>query len=197
MVALTAQLHIEITFHGPFRIATGQARDGVAVTVNRADPLPASSLKGLMRASARDLFPGRPELIGAVFGASGQASPWHWDSAELTAPPHVEQRARIAIAPETGAVREDFFRLGEEIWATTAALRITQRLPLDAATRTRHTTVLACAAAGVHALGADRRRGWGWVDLRPVSPPLDEDMLTTLNDLTSNPSERPSGGADA
>lgn len=194
---MTTGLHIEITFHGPFHIATGQARDGVLATVDRLAPLPATSLKGLMRASARRLLPYRSDLVAEVFGASGRTSPWHWDNVELADPWHVQQRARIGIDPQTGAARTDFLVVGEEIWAESAELWITERLPLDEATRARHTTVLACAAAGVHGLGSDRRRGWGWVDLRPLDPPLDDGMLAALDELVDDSPARSGGGAHA
>ena len=181
-------MRIEITFHGPFRVETGSARDGIAATVDRDELVPASSVKGVMRASAKALLPSRLELVDDVFGDATEngprrASPWHWSAAVFDTEPAYEHRARIAIDPTTGAARPEFFFLGEEVWATAATVDITQHRRLDPDTRDRHLTVLACSAAGVHALGADRRRGLGWVSVRPVDPPLDEAMLAKLEDL--------------
>lgn len=193
-------MKVEITFHGPFRVETGSTRDGLAATVDRSDLLPASSLKGLMRASAGLLLPHRDDLIIEVFGgrtASGRrvASPWHWESADLD-PRRVEfdRRARIAIDPRTGAGQPGFLLFGEEVWARTTWFDITRRLPLNGA-EPRHRAVLAAAAAGVHALGADRRRGLGWVTFRPVDPPLDDALLAVFETLRSESAS--TGGPDA
>ena len=193
-------MKVEIIFHGPFRISTGSTRDGVAATVDHHDPIPASSLKGLMRASAALLLPRQTDLVDEVFGHGGpsgrrHASPWHWGSATADHPVY-EQRARLAIDPATGAGRPGYLFLGEEVWARSATFEITRHRPLDADILARHHAVLACAAAGVHALGSDRRRGLGWVTLRPTDPALDEELLATFEAL--GPGSTPArGGQDA
>lgn len=196
-------MRFEITFHGPFRVETGSTRAGVAATVNWDDLLPASSLKGLMRASARQLLSGHPALIDEVFGGSGSsgrhhASPWHWDSARFgDEQVRRDQRARVSIDPDTGAGRPGFLFLGEEVWVDgPASFEVIQHRPLDPAVRARHQAVLAAAAAGVHALGSDRRRGLGWVTVRPVDPPLDDDLLAAFEAL-AGVATTVQGGPDA
>lgn len=248
------RLRVDITFHGPFRVGTGTAADGVTGGVDPADLLPASTLKGLMRASAARLLPGRPDLVEQVFGmrpadpptgpedsprapraARGfdAGSPWHWSSASVQPPPspslddtddtdetdgsgpeadpsadsraagpgstgdparsplpggsgvQVTPRARIAIDAASGAARRDFLAVDHEVWARSATFVITQTGHLTPAQIRVHQVVLACAAAGVHALGADRRRGRGWVTLRPRNPAVDDALLDQLISLRS------------
>jgi CRISPR/Cas system CSM-associated protein Csm3 (group 7 of RAMP superfamily) len=192
-----------ITFHGPFRVATGVPVEGLNVPVDREDLLPASSLKGVMRAAALQVLPGRIDLVEEVFGhradASGPGvdgaddaqarnpaghghgpSPWHWSSADFGGTALIRPRARIAIDAASGTARKDHLMLGEEVWARTADFHITQRVPLTPDTLRRHQVILACAAAAVHALGADRRRGHGWVTFTPEDPRLDDTVFDEL-----------------
>ena len=50
------KLEFTITFYAPFRVATGVAARGIDAPVDSNHPLPASSLKGVMRAAARDVL---------------------------------------------------------------------------------------------------------------------------------------------
>lgn len=159
---------VTIQFHGPFRVATGTPRPGLNNVVDHDVPLPASSLKGVMRQSARIL--GVPvTLADAVFGTARIPSPWAWSNAVVEEVEHTV-RARVAIDPETGAARTDFLAFGEEAWAPAATFEITRTGYLDPDTVENHLAVLACAAAGAHALGADRRRGLGWVSMTTAEP---------------------------
>jgi CRISPR/Cas system CSM-associated protein Csm3 (group 7 of RAMP superfamily) len=178
-------MQVRIDFHGPFRVSTGRAAAGVNDTVDDLDLLPASSLKGVMRASAALLLPGRQELLDAVFGAAGRPSPWHWSGAAVQDVPVVAQRARIAIDPDTGAARRNHLLVAQEVWARSARFSVTRTGPLTAEDERTHLTVLACAAAGVHALGADRRRGLGWVTCTPLDPQVDDELLAQFEDLRS------------
>lgn len=227
-------IKVTVLFHGPFRVATGVATPGTDETVNREDLLPASSLKGLMRASAVRLLPHRPELIHRTFGlrrrvgprtpTEGQewaddaatsasplavaradddwdgSSPWHWSAADLGGV-RILPRARIAVDPRSGAARRDFLAIGEEVWAGRGEFVITRTGHLDSHTRDIHRTVLACAAAGVHGLGGDRRRGLGWVTFRPEEPKVDDVLLRWFAELrtgadTRGDSRAPKGKAN-
>ncbi|MGW1144460.1 RAMP superfamily CRISPR-associated protein [Streptomyces sp. NPDC002454] len=181
-----------ITFHGPFRIATGRGRPGINAVVDPDDLLPASSLKGLMRDSAERLLPAAPGLVTAVFGGPQHPGAWGWDPVEFTggagSGPVVVTRAHVALDEETGTARHDHLRYAEEVWARTAEFSVTQYAPLPgtdgpALTVADHRTVLACAAAGVHALGAGRRRGLGWVRFTPEEPTVDEALLARFGTL--------------
>lgn len=187
-------MKVKIIFHGPFRVATGTSRDWLDDAVDHGDLLPASSLKGVMRAAAGQLLPGHPALVDEVFGGRPRidgtssrplSSPWHWTGADFGAGPPVRARARVTIDPETHTARHNHLVFGEEVWATGATFDITRLHPLAAADLRTHHVVLACAAAAVHALGADRRRGLGWVTLAPSDPGLDDQLLAELDTLRS------------
>ncbi|MGW2476580.1 RAMP superfamily CRISPR-associated protein [Streptomyces sp. NPDC001665] len=175
-------VRVHIAFHGPFRVATGRAHEGTDLTVNRADLIPASSIKGLLRASAAQLLPGRHDLLGAVFGTAITPTPWHWGQVRFNDTPEVVPRARVSLDPDTGAARNNHLLLGEEVWATTAELTISRQGHVPADQLADHRTVLACAAAGVHTLGGDRRRGLGWVTCTP-HPAVDEALLARFEEL--------------
>ncbi|WP_416976973.1 RAMP superfamily CRISPR-associated protein [Streptomyces sp. T028] len=185
-----------ITFHGPFRVATGTGRPGIDAAVDRDNLLPASTLKGIMRDSAERLLPGLPRLVEAVFGGPRHPTPWGWEAARFPqagsgGEPVVVTRARVRLDEDSGAALRDHLLYAEDVWAHSAEFTITQHGPLpDTAEsdgvlleRDDHLAVLACAAAGVHSLGADRRRGLGWVRCEPADPDVDERLISRFTAL--------------
>ncbi|MDQ1248256.1 MAG: hypothetical protein QG597_2628 [Actinomycetota bacterium] len=119
-------LDLDLVLHTPVHVGTGVSRLGVHETLDRRVPVPASSVKGVMRAAAVDLLTagrdpyraaaetapepddehGRagdvadehPPLVRAVFGDRGAASPWHWsDPAPVSARPGDEVEHRTRI----------------------------------------------------------------------------------------------------
>ncbi|MEU3136982.1 RAMP superfamily CRISPR-associated protein [Streptomyces sp. NPDC006854] len=209
-------MRVTIDFHGPFRVATGMGRPGIDAAVDRDNLLPAATLKGLMRDSAERLLPGLPHLVEAVFGGPRHPTPWGWEAARFPPGPRpqspgaphddgqaedrprgqpvVTTRARVRLDEDTGAALRDHLLYGEEVWAHSAEFTVTQHGPLldtggPRLDRNGHLTVLACAAAGVHSLGADRRRGLGWVHCTPADPRVDEELIrhfTALADQWRN-----------
>ncbi|WFE38078.1 RAMP superfamily CRISPR-associated protein [Micromonospora sp. WMMD998] len=202
-------LTFEITFHGPFRVATGRAGDGTDSVIDRDVPLPASSIKGVMRSAARDLLTLPPHLVEAVFGTAWQPSPWSWSDATLTgdrragnADPgdeggdgveqlRVRTRARIQISEATHTVVDGALAVGEEILARRAVFTVRRNGPITAADLPRHEAVLTAAARAVTALGGDRRRGLGWVSITPLHPAWTAASADHLTDLLHS-SEEPS-----
>lgn len=179
------QLVVRIEFHGPFRVGTGLTRLGVAA-VDDDNPLPSASLKGLMRASARRLLPDGGPMIDRVFGATRRPSPWYWSDAVFPPDGVIRKpRARIAIDTELGIAQENHLLVADEHWARTAEFAVTKAAPLSPDETDEHLTVLACAAAGVHSLGGDRRRGLGWVTCTPLAPRLDDALLARFEALRS------------
>ncbi|MFC8797288.1 RAMP superfamily CRISPR-associated protein [Promicromonospora sp. NPDC057138] len=170
---------VTITFHGPFRVVTADGRPGINDAVDPDELLPASALKGVMRQAADVLFPQQTTLTEAVFGTPRTASPWAWGPVEFATTPCISVRARGSIDPETGTAKDDHLMFADEVWATTASFEISRTAYLERDTTGRHEALLVCASAGVHALGADRRRGLGWVTLTP-SVPVTEDLLDLL-----------------
>jgi CRISPR/Cas system CSM-associated protein Csm3 (group 7 of RAMP superfamily) len=166
-------LGFTVTFHSPFRVGAAYGRDGIDVAVDLADPLPADSLKGVMRAAAADLLGGKHLMIREVFGTTAKASPWAWSPAK---PPDrdwqkgdLSLRHRVKIDGETSSALKDHLVLGEQAWIPAARFEVSRTGFLDAKTLTEddHVLVLRCAAGGVQGLGAWRRRGLGWVGITP------------------------------
>ncbi|MFI1334559.1 RAMP superfamily CRISPR-associated protein [Streptomyces sp. NPDC020845] len=190
---------VTIHFHGPFRIGTGDSRPGLGATVDRTELVPTTSLKGVMRASAeRLLLPKRPDVVRAVFGAPRQPSPWHWGPVEFAggpAEPGISSRARVELDPQTGTAIPSHLVVAEEVTVPSATARFAVErfdvLPagLDEST---HLAVLACAAAGVHELGAGRSRGLGWISCTTADPTVDDETLDVLEGLLAQPT--PEGG---
>jgi hypothetical protein len=110
-------------------------------------------------------------------------SPWAWTSAVPSGGQWTfSHRHRVAIDAMTHAARKDMLALGEQAWVLphdkstppgTARFEVhrTRQIPsadgLDGFEEADHVVLLRCAAAGVHALGAWRRRGLGWVHVAP------------------------------
>jgi len=164
-------VEFEIVFHGPFRVGTGWAGRGADITVDPAAPLKASSLKGLMRASATLLLPHRRDLVEEVFGLPRQPSPWSWSGARVVAA-RTGRQARVEIDPVRHVAVDRALLIAEEVWAATATFEV---FPLRrVADRHAHELVLMASAHGVHSLGEDRRRGLGWVTVRANEPAFDD-----------------------
>lgn len=172
-------LGFTVTFHSSFRVGAAYARDGVDAAVDPDDPLPADSLKGLMRAAAVSLLGTNHTAVTAVFGSAATASPWSWSAAK---PPdrdwrqedHIGRRHRVAIDPKTHSAVKDHLVLGEQVWVPTARFEVTRIGHLDPRilSEADHELVLRCAAGGVHGLGSWRRRGLGWVGITPDDAPI-------------------------
>ncbi|WP_329543353.1 hypothetical protein OG548_45885 [Streptomyces sp. NBC_01356] len=227
---------VTLAFHSAFRIGTGNADGTAHATIDRDTPVPASSLKGLMRASADRLLPYRPEVVDAVFGTPRRPCPWHWSPARFDPPPglptdqkHTERRinsadpepgpdaeretdftppvalrARVRLDPATGTALDDHLVIAEEMSATAARFTVTRTGPLPLERDGRpllglseqdHLAVLACAAAGLHELGAGRRRGLGWVSCHTAQPHLDDALLARFDRLAAPPDQLPSQSA--
>lgn len=180
------ELDFDIVFATPFRVSTGHAAAGVDAAVDIADPLPASSLKGVMRATAVDL--GAPEdLVTAVFGGPARESPWAWSAATPVdgwARPQAVSRVRL---DEHHSAAPDMLGILERTGATRATFRVVQRgrcatgSEPEADAVARHRALLVVAACATRSLGAGRRRGSGWVHIRGTSDaPTRDDVALVL-----------------
>lgn len=174
-------MRFQIAFHTPFRVATGRAGEGSDTTVDRQSPLPASSLKGVMRSAARDVLQVAPGWVDAVYGAAWQPSPWSWSDAtpQADTPAQVRVRARIQIAADTATVVDGALAIAEEVYAPRAEFTVNQAGWIDPDEVAAHNAILVASARAVTAVGGDRRRGLGWVSITPTDPPwpADEDQI--------------------
>lgn len=170
-----------IAFHSPFRVSTGHAAPGLDAGVDAANPLPASSIKGVMRATATQLL-GASAIVADVFGSPKRESPWLWHDATGTWDPP-KPAARVSMDNDTHAAAHDMLAMQEQIGAETAHFTITQRHPLHEHTLDKHHLVLAVAGQATRSLGGDRRRGLGWVTITCQNPKLDDSSAAAFLEL--------------
>jgi hypothetical protein len=170
-------LSFTITFHGPFRVGAAYARDGIDAAIDHDDPLPADHLKGVMRDAAAAVLGSRHPVLGEVFGSPRTECPWAWSSAQVgDGDWHIGANYRVKIDPETHSAKNDHLVFGEQAWPRQAAFAVTG----PASPGEEHLLILRCAAAGVHNLGAWRRRGLGWVGITPDDGPVTADEVAAL-----------------
>lgn len=161
-----------ITFHGPFHVGSGVADQGLDRVLDRGALLPATSLKGVMRAAAREILGLPTSLVARVFGGplddDGTTrrvpSPWAWSDAELSDDASFQNLARIRINDETRTTERGFLMLGESVWAMSAQFTVTQYGEVSGDVK-EHLLVLRASARAVTAIGGGRRRGEGWVTI--------------------------------
>jgi hypothetical protein len=179
-------LGFTVTFHSPFRVGAAYASDGVGAALDHDDPLPADHLKGIMRAAAVELLGAGHPAVGEVFGSHHAPSPWAWSSAVPTASWEFGERHRVAIDEVTHSARKEALVLGEQAWTPTARFEVVRAGMIVPGSRAEedaedeHVLVLRCAAAGVHGLGAWRRRGLGWVGITPDDGPVTAEDVSRL-----------------
>lgn len=170
-------LGFTITFHGPFRVGAAYARDGLDAAIDREDPLPADHLKGVMRDAAAAMIGTRHPVLDEVFGSKRTPCPWAWSSAEAgDGGWNFGVNYRVKIDSGTHSAERDHLVFGEQAWPDTATFEVTG----PAAPADQHLLVLRCAAAGVHNLGAWRRRGLGWVGITPDGGKVTGDEAAAL-----------------
>jgi CRISPR/Cas system CSM-associated protein Csm3 (group 7 of RAMP superfamily) len=164
-----AGLEVRIDFHGPFRIQTGAAADGLDATFHPDNPLPASSIKGLMRAQAQLVLGVAVPIVEEVFGSPRAGSPWWWSDAEVE-DARAMVRTSTRIDQDTGTVFPGAVRTAAELWPARGSFQIRRRGLVPDERVAQHLAVLAASARAVTALGSDRRRGLGWVSMTPDIP---------------------------
>jgi hypothetical protein len=165
-------LSFNVVFHGPFRVGSAYARDGVDAALDRHDPLPSGHLKGLMRAAATEQIGLPAHIVGEVFGSPRTPSPWAWSSALPEDEWSFSFRHRVGIDEATHSALKDHLVLGEQAWASSANFEVSQVGLIAPEAADRHVLVLRAAASAVHGLGAWRRRGLGWVGVAPLGDPM-------------------------
>lgn len=167
MVEAVNELEFTITFHGPFHVATGGNRDGIA-TIDPDEPLPATSLKGVMRATAKRVLGKDSRLVKNVFGSGRTPTPWRWSPAvpDEQGWESPQPAARVSIDPATSTARPDMLAFSEHTQAAHASFRITQHGGIREEDLATHRALLAISGQATRSIGALRRRGLGWVSIR-------------------------------
>lgn len=167
-------LEFSVTFHQPFLVRSGDARGGLDAVARQGTPLPASSLKGAMRAACLNVLNAPELLVHEIFGQEGRTGgrvgrgAWAWTDAGPATAFTAWSRARNRIDPDFGVVRPEALTFSEEYWQVhDATFVVEQVLPLEKERAERHTTLLVACAWGVTGLGSWRNRSMGSVTLRP------------------------------
>jgi hypothetical protein len=170
------KIEFTIEFLGPFSVSTGQAGRAADSMVDDDRPLPETSIKGLMRASAVGLgVPG--ELIGRTFGGA-TASAWNWGAAAFVQPPVRQLQGSTAIDDSTNTALKRALVFTERHWSTTATFDIQQTMFLDPNERELQRVILTVGACGIQSIGNSRRRGNGWVSITPSTVLTPQDRFT-------------------
>ena len=180
-----SRLTFEVTFHGPVRVGRGRAGVGVDDTVDPDVIVPGSALKGLMRAEASILLGSRTaELVNEVFGTSPQASPWHWNDIRAgSTDDEIRAGTRIRVDNRAGTAVDGGLFSAEYRWPRIARFDVQRFTALTDADHERHEMLLWAAALSVHSIGADRNRGYGWVDITRVGVEPDGTFLAGIAGL--------------
>lgn len=168
-----------VTFHQPFLVRSGLARGGVDSGARSDAPLPASSLKGAMRAAASQVLKVSDAMVNAVFGKSDENAgaskqgAWAWTDAAPNDAFVRQVRVRNRVDPATGVALAEALTFSEEYWQRPeqpVTFSVEQLRPLDDSTLERHTLLLQATSYAVTALGSWRNRGMGTVTIRPSDP---------------------------
>lgn len=157
-------IEVSVEFHGPFRVAEGTAGDGVDEVAR--DGIPASSLKGVMRAAAAYRLALPAVVVDRIFGTVATASPWAWTDLRLREP-IVTTRTRVPLDPVTRTAVRGGLLVAQEVWSASAESFSVEWCGAADDEHLGDAHVLAGIAMSVKSLGASRRRGLGWVSLRP------------------------------
>jgi CRISPR/Cas system CSM-associated protein Csm3 (group 7 of RAMP superfamily) len=166
---VVATVKFTLRFHTPFRVATGTASDGLNEVHDPVNPIPASSVKGLMRANAKLILRVDKAVRDEVFGSRRIRCPWWWSDVMLDSSAS-SIRTRLGIDPETGTAAEGALFTASELWADSGWFEVLDRDRIDPQRRDLHIAVLKASALAITSFGADRRRGLGWVGITPESP---------------------------
>ena len=182
-------LEFSVQFHQPFLIRSGDARGGLDAVARHGTPLPASSLKGAMRAACLNVLGAPRGLVQDIFGQEGRIGgslgrgAWAWTDAGPSTAFLTWSRARNRIDPEFGVVRPEALTFSEEFWQVDKATFVVEQvMPLEPDVAKRQTTLLAGCAWGVTGLGSWRNRSMGSVTIRPTAsiPQLADKLAKAL-----------------
>lgn len=154
-----SELKFEVRFHGPFAVATGEARDGMDTTIDDSNPLPSTAIKGLLKAQLRDILDASPGQIANIFHSEDQIG-WVFSDAKIDIERGLWTRVNV---DDDGRAQERQLMVGEQAQAEKGRFVVAwaggEEAPTDQA------LALRAAARCVTSLGSHRRRGLGWVSI--------------------------------
>ena len=185
-------LTFRITFKGPFLVSTGLAEGGFDMTGDHRLPLPATALKGVVKAQARDRLMLHRQVWQRIFGVAGRPARWEWRE-PLSSEVHLSPATRIKV-DESGRSADQFLAFAQVMWSDPLEFNVRCRdRGVPAAEVAEDLLALRAAGRSVTALGTGRRRGLGWVQVidldtnglpRPWKP-ADTEGLRALQSVES------------
>lgn len=173
---MTQELTFVVRFHQPFLVASGNAGRGLNTLGHAGAPVPASQLKGAMRAAAQHVLCIDQKKLKPIFGSAEEkgkratSGAWGWSNLGPTDAFIRWSAARNRIDSVTGTVMHEALAFEEELWqkpGATATFCIDRLKPLEPDMVQQHIAVLQAAACATTALGHNRNRGMGAVTIRP------------------------------
>ncbi|QRK88124.1 hypothetical protein JQX30_25890 [Saccharopolyspora erythraea] len=148
-------------------MARGQGGGGSHDTIDERDQLPATSMAGVVRATAKKLLGSQNPVIDEVFGSDGNPSPWRWSPVRPDGDWHGAQpAARVRIDQHSRTAQGHMLILADHTGADQGRFSITKFRYVPRERLAVHQAVLKVAAQATCSLGAWRRRGSGWVGIR-------------------------------
>jgi hypothetical protein len=163
-----------VTFHGPFLVSSGLSAQGVDLRSRTDAKVPAASIKGVMRAAARDVLGISPELIAQVFGVPGTEGVWAWTHAGSGEDFVVWTRTRNRLDSATHMTVDEALAVTDEVYAKRPLpFRIEPIGPVTDEQR----LLLVASAFAVTSIGSGRNRGMGAVTVRLDHPISAADLV--------------------
>lgn len=181
---IATHVRFRIQFESPFLVSTGRAKAGYDATPDDEVPLPATAIKGLMRAQAREVLGVGEPWENLTYGAPRRPSHWAWSDARFDADPQIAPASRVSVG-NRGVKRTGFLAITQVLWADSAefVVALTDSRASDLA---EQCVVLRASALSISSLGSNRRRGHGWVQVTEIKeegrvvPWTDEDSRALL-----------------
>ena len=154
MTTTKTTIELDIRFNTAFRISQGYGQGEVDDVIDEENPLPATSLKGVMRDAARMVLPGKRRgttyvdhhLVDAVFGKRGSnSSPWNFSDGKLDHTDELRERIRVrsrVAIDERRRARDGALLFAEELHADRATATISLTQPLHPEELDTHVALL-------------------------------------------------------
>ncbi len=165
----------DMAFHTPVLRASGYAAEGYDASVDIQRPIEAGAIKGAMRAAAEHVLCLPASRVTPVFGPHTGRHRWHWrvlhqrpvresseDQVDLS-DPRTGMFHRVAIKPDTHTAKPDHLLRARTAHLESLSFEVIWLGRGDGPADDQ--LVLRASAGAVHALGAHRRRGLGWVGI--------------------------------
>lgn len=172
-------LTFAVTFYTPFLSATGAAANGFDATVDPADPVRESTLKGAMSAAAETVLGLSQRRREGLFGSAGAEGPWRWLVHRQAGDITTQTRTRVSIDAETHAAKQDMLLRAKVGLIDTVSFEVWRSAAANPETMAMERLALTASAHAVHHLGAQTSRGLGWIGITGGDP-LDAPALARL-----------------